>query len=215
MVVGDDFGGTAVVTNSNFSDNTGFYGGAIAAVSVSMSGSTFSSNSALWSGGAITAGYIDIESSKFTRNSALRGGAIFYCEESSIRTTIFARNTANKESAGEFGPPDLTGLGGAVAGYGGTLTLIANQFTANRADVAGGAVFLEGQSPSSLAAMSKNRFVRNRAVRTGGAVGYATDGLIAPPSRSELLAAQRHNRFSGSQRGRGGIFGGFESPVIN
>ena len=214
MVVGDDFGGTAVVEDSVFTRNTGTYGGAIGALSVLVSGSTFTANSAEWSGGAITAVHINVDRSSFTGNSALRGGALFYCGESSITNSSFTRNVAERGN-NEFGPDALTGLGGAVAGYDGTLTLISNRFTGNRASVAGGAVWLDSDAVESLAVMSKNRFTSNRAGRAGGAVGYNTllvEGSV--PSRGELRAAQRQNRFSGNRGGRSPLIGGFGVALV-
>jgi len=214
IVAGNDFGGTAVVEDSVFTRNTGAFGGAIGAESVLVSGSTFTANSAEWSGGAITAIYINVDRSSFTGNSALRGGALFYCGESSITNSSFTRNVAERGN-NEIGPDAITGLGGAVAGYDGTLTLIANRFTGNRASVAGGAVWLESDAAESLAVMSKNRFTSNRAGRAGGAVGYNTllvEGTV--PSRGELRAAQRQNRFSGNRGGRSPLIGGFGVPLV-
>jgi predicted outer membrane repeat protein len=214
MVAGNGFGGTAVVEDSVFTRNTGVFGGAIGAESVLVSGSTFTANSAEWSGGAITAVSINVDRSSFTVNSALRGGALFYCGESSITNSSFTRNVAERGN-NEIGPDAITGLGGAVAGYDGTLTLIANRFTGNRASVAGGAVWLESDAAESLAVMSKNRFTTNRAGRAGGAVGYNTllvEGSV--PSRGELRAAQRQNRFSGNRGGRSPLIGGFVVPLV-
>ena len=211
QVVGDYIGGAAVVTDSTFSGNTGIYGGAIGAVYVSVSGSTFNRNSAEWSGGAITAVNAEIDRSTFAGNSSLRGGAVFYCGESFITNSSFTQNVAERVSNSRVGPAELSGLGGAVAGYGGTLSLTSNTFTSNRADLAGGAVWLEDNAGESLAVMSKNRFTRNQAGSIGGAVGYALNtGSV--PSRSELRAAQRQNRFSGNRGGRGALFGGFVVP---
>ena len=206
MVVGDDFGGTAVVEDSVFTRNTGTYGGAIGAESILVSGSTFTGNSATISGGAITGQDVSIDRSTFAGNSALRGGAVFYCAQSTISNSLFTRNVAESLRSIQIN----AGLGGAIAGYGNALTLTANRFTGNRAGVAGGAVWLEQYGAESLALMSGNRFTRNRAGRSGGAVGYNTlseEGSV--PSRSELRAAQRHNRFSRNLGGRGAQFGGF------
>jgi predicted outer membrane repeat protein len=206
MVVGDDSGGTAVVEDSVFTRNTGTYGGAIGAESVLVSGSTFTANSATFSGGAITGQDVSIDRSSFAGNSALRGGAVFYCAQSTISNSLFTRNVAESLRSIQI----YAGLGGAIAGSGNALTLTANRFTGNRAGVAGGAVWLDQYGAESLALMSGNRFTRNRAGRSGGAVGYNTlseEGSV--PSRNELRAAQRHNRFSRNLGGRGAQFGGF------
>ena len=206
MVVGDDFGGIAVVEDSVFTRNTGTYGGAIGAESVLVSGSTFTGNSATFSGGAVIGQDVSIDRSSFAGNSALRGGAVFYCAQSTISNSLFTRNVAESLRSIQIN----AGVGGAIAGYGNALTLTANRFTGNRAGVAGGAVWLEQYGAESLALMSGNRFTRNRAGRSGGAVGYNTLSVAGSvPSRSELRAAQRHNRFSRNLGGRGAQFGGF------
>ena len=206
MVVGDDFGGTALVEDSVFTRNTGTYGGAIGAESILIAGSTFTANSATLSGGAVTGQDVSIDRSSFRGNSALRGGAVFYCAQSTISNSLFTRNVAESLRSIQIN----AGLGGAIAGYGNALTLTANRFTGNRAGVAGGAVWLEQYGAESLALMSGNRFTRNRAGRSGGAVGYNTLPVAGSvPSRSELRAAQRHNRFSRNLGGRGAQFGGF------
>ena len=215
QLIGEDtiIGGAVVVTDSDFSGNTGVYGGAIGATYVSVSGSTFSRNSAEWSGGAITAVNAEIDRSTFAGNSSLRGGAVFYCGESFITNSSFTRNVAQKVGISWFGPAELSGLGGAVAGYGGTLALTANRFTANQATFAGGAVWFEGVAVDSLAVMSRNSFTGNRAGSTGGAVGY---NLLAQPvpSRRQLMVAQGHNRFSGNRGGRGALFGGYALQFV-
>ena len=212
MVVGDDFGGTALVEDSVFTRNTGTYGGAIGAESILVSGSTFTANSATFSGGAITGQDVDIDRSSFAGNSALRGGAVFYCAQSTISNSRFTRNVAESLRSIQIN----AGLGGAIAGYGNALTLTANRFTGNRAGVAGGAVWLEDYAAESLDQMSGNRFTRNRAGRSGGAVGYNTLPVAGSvPSRSELRAAQRHNRFSRNLGGRGAQFGGFGVLILD
>lgn len=211
MVAGDDFGGTAVVEDSVFTRNTGIYGGAIGAESILVSGSTFTANSATFSGGAITGQDVSIDRSSFAGNSALRGGAVFYCAQSTISNSLFTRNVAESLRSTQIN----AGLGGAIAGYGNALTLTTNRFTGNRAGVAGGAVWLEGYAAESLALMSGNRFTSNRAGRSGGAVGYNTlseEGSV--PSRSELRAAQRHNRFSRNLGGRSPLIGGFGVALV-
>ena len=215
MLDGRDVGGTAVVSGSAFSRNTGIYGGAIAAVYVSVTNSVFDQNRAEWAGGAITAINVEIDRSRFTGNRSLRGGAVFYCGESVISNSVFSRNVAERAGVEGLGPDELTGLGGAVAGYGGMLTLIANQFTGNQASVAGGAVWLEGDAAESLVEMSKNRFTNNRAGRAGGAVGYNTLMVAGSvPSRGELRIAQRQNRFSGNRGGRTPLIGGIGVPFV-
>lgn len=215
MLEGRDGGGTAVVSGSTFSRNTGLYSGAIGARYVSVTDSVFDRNRAKWSGGAITAINVEIDRSRFTGNRSLRGGAVFYCGESVISNSVFSRNFAERAGVEGLGvegldPDERTGFGGAVAGYGGTLTLIANQFTRNQASVAGGAVWLEGDAAEILGEMSKNRFTSNRAGRAGGAVGYNTLMVAGSvPSRGELRAAQRQNRFSGNRGGRTPLIGGF------
>ena len=212
MVVGDDFGGTALVEDSVFTRNTGTYGGAIGAESILIAGSTFTANSATLSGGAVTGQDVSIDRSSFRGNSALRGGAVFYCAQSTISNSLFTRNVAESLRSIQIN----AGLGGAIAGYGNALTLTANRFTGNRAGVAGGAVWLEDYAAESLDQMSGNRFTRNRAGRSGGAVGYNTLPVAGSvPSRSELRAAQRHNRFSRNLGGRGAQFGGFGVPTLD
>ena len=212
MVVGDDFGGTALVEDSVFTRNTGTYGGAIGAESILIAGSTFTANSATLSGGAVTGQDVSIDRSSFRGNSALRGGAVFYCAQSTISNSLFTRNVAESLRSIQIN----AGLGGAIAGYGNALTLTANRFTGNRAGVAGGAVWLEDYAAESLDQMSGNRFTRNRAGRSGGAVGYNTLPVAGSvPSRSELRAAQRHNRFSRNLGGRGAQFGGFGVLILD
>ena len=199
----------SVAINSTFTSNSAPLGGAVFGYLFSAEGSTFTANSAQQVGGAIVGLSVTSNSSTFVRNRAASGGAIWAIVIGEIVNSTFKRNTATalRTPPEEFeflGPITVAGgLGGAIAGSAGPLTLTNNRFTGNRASVAGGAVWFDYVAADCLALMTKNRFVGNRAGKAGGAVGFS--GSASTVTRSQLRAATRANRFSGNSAPRGSL----------
>ena len=202
------FDGGVLVWDSSFRNNYGTYGGALSvAEGVEVYDSTFTGNSAAYAGGAITTNDAQIFRSTFTGNSALRGGALLFCNTSMVLNSVFTRNRALSSRVKMWGG---TGLGGAIMfSFNGELTLTANVFKENSASRAGGAVWLSYGAPTSLTLMTKNRFVRNRAPNAGGAVGF--DKYGEAPTRAQIAAALRANRFSGNAAAVGASIGGLRA----
>jgi predicted outer membrane repeat protein len=197
-----------LVFDSIFRNNYGTYGGALSvAEGVEVYDSTFTGNSAAYAGGAITTNYAQIFRSTFTGNSALRGGALLFCNTSMVLNSAFTRNRALSSRVKMSG---VTGLGGAILFSSDSgLTLTSNVFKENSASRAGGAVWLSAGAPTNLPLMTKNRFVRNRAPNTGGAVGF--DKYGEAPTRAQITGALRANRFTGNAAAVGASIGGLRA----
>jgi predicted outer membrane repeat protein len=97
--------GTLSVTNSTFSNQTSSYGGAIYAnvdVAVTVTNSTFSSNSALIGGGAIYAnvgGAVTVTNSTFSNQTSSYGGAIYANGTLSVTNSTFSNQTSSYAGA--------------------------------------------------------------------------------------------------------------------
>ena len=135
------FGCTLVLRTVSFTGNTGAAGGAITALtgSLTVGDATFTQNTAVDGGGAVFSDNAAtvITGAAFDRNSesgTLGGGAI-YVTGGSLRV-----------GSGRFtGNVAATGSGGAVHVVGGAATTLTNVvFSANEAAQDGGAVFVDG-----------------------------------------------------------------------
>ena len=143
------------ISNGNASSGAGILNNG----ALTVSNSTFTSNSAAGLGGAIynNMGTLTVIDSTFFNNSAASGGAIYTEEGNSTGGTLsviastFYGNTAN------------SGGGGAIAADGATVTITNSTFASNSATSLGGAIL--GNAPT----VNNSIFVGNTAT-TGGAI---------------------------------------------
>ena len=152
--------------SKGFNGFSSYAGGAILnSDTATITGSTFTGNSANSQGGAIynydTAA---ITGSTFTGNEAVEGGAIFNWGTATITGSTFTGNEAN--------------YGGAIY-YGGTAaTITGSTFTGNEANSDGGAIY-----NGVTATITDSTFTGNSANSRGGAIyNYGTANIIANES---------------------------------
>ena len=213
-----------VITGSRFTDNHAVgdidvedpEGGAIYAFQdlgmvlevLEISNSTFTGNTSVEDGGAVYADYtLTIDSSSFTDNHAIgesdttEGGAVYVNEADEVVITgsSFTANSAY-EDGGAIALDDLIPEVDGVGGF----TLVGNSFSWNQAKgdsgADGGAVFFSARDVE----LTNNRFTRNSAERSGGAVygGAAMEG--SSPYFAYLFNFAR-NAFTGN---RSSTYGG-------
>ena len=153
-------GGTLTINNCTFKSNSatlnnqGYYGfgGAIYNTgTLSVVGSTFTSNTAEADGGAIyNIGTATIVGSTFTNNSltGTYGGAIYNGGTLTVIASNFTNNTGYDGGAISHGTVDLLPTG--------ILTIIDSNFTGNVATSAGGAIWTHGSSSIANSIFSNN-----------------------------------------------------------
>ena len=163
---------TMTVTDSTFTSNDAFAGGALAPrVALTVTGSTFGGpsaaegNVATNAGGAITsAGSLDtvgynIDNSTFTNNRSTSGtgGAIHHESPGDVVVddSTFSSNQADID-------------GGAVAHFGGNITLTGSTFFLNSADGGGGAIKIG--TDTGLDEVKNSTFRLNSAGANGGSI---------------------------------------------
>lgn len=134
----NDADATAQVRNSVFTAN-GVDGDAGAIGNngdFTLTGCTFTSNSAASAGAIMNTGTMNITGCTFTGNKANygMGGAILNTGLMTINDSTFTSNTANTDG----------GAGGALINDGGTLNIKSTTFTSNTADLSGGAIYNNG-----------------------------------------------------------------------
>ena len=171
-----------VLTDVTMSSNLAHYGGALwaadgAGIDITITGSTFTENTAEIDGGAIGTGGISslaVSGSTFTDNTTAKydGGAIAVGDLSGAITVTDSTFTGNTALGYVVGVSYVHGgYGGAiyVGGHDGAFTITGSTFTDNEAAIDGGAVF--DNSGASLG-ISGTTFTEN-SVRfyDGGAVG--------------------------------------------
>ena len=161
-------GGTAVITDSLFENNTAVdSGGAIsfASATLTITDTTFHGNAATnRDGGAIRGdpGTIDITNSTFTANTSDgSGGAI---SATGVTGTITASEFRYNRST--------AGSGGALGLVGAPTVTIASRFYANAAEFDGGAMFIQGET-NEEADIFNSIFVGNTG-RRGAAIAGAS-----------------------------------------
>jgi len=148
---------TVTVTGSTFTSNraTSDEGGAIVATTVTVTGSTFSGNESGCVGGAISADSATVASSKFTGNlSGCEGGAIYADADVNVTLTVFTSNVADD-------------YGGAIDVYG-DLVVRGSTFRSNESGD-GGAIAVWGPTATVIG----STFTNNKAIAAfgyGGAV---------------------------------------------
>ena len=136
-----------IVSNSNFTKNTAYIGGAIYVGSdsgnITVIKSNFTENSATVNGGAISldASSVTINESNFYNNTAQNGGAMYVGGvglTNKIISSNFEGNVASNKDTHD-------GRGGAIDWVASSGTLYNTNFTRNYADY-GGAVYMGGNS---------------------------------------------------------------------
>lgn len=137
-----NYGGTARISNSTFSNNSasGAAGGGIyndASGTITISNSTFINNTSSLSGGGILngSGTMTITDSTFDNNTSnTAGGGLFNSGTLSITNSTFANNSVNDG-----------GSGGAIAnGSSSTVTIASSTIANNQSSSSGGGIENEG-----------------------------------------------------------------------
>ena len=166
---------TGVVSNSNFTLNTAYRGGALYVGSqsgkINISNSNFYENFATSEGGAvcIDASSVTVNASNFYNNTALDGGAMYVGGEGFTNKVISSIYKGNKASDRQ----NHDGRGGAIDWVASSGYLIDTNFTENYADY-GGAVYMGGNSISSQ--INNCLFESNYARYNGGAIDWNSTG---------------------------------------
>ena len=163
----------ATLLNSNFTENTAAFGGALNVESnggsTYVNNSRFEDNKAYVHGGAIhlQASSVTLNNTIFYENEANNGGALFVGGAgltNYVYNSNFENNTAND------------GHGGAINWLASEGHIIASNFTGNTAGV-GGAIYLNGNSSNSR--IVNVTFRQNSAKHNGGAIDWnATGGQL-------------------------------------
>ena len=161
----------ATITNSSFTRNFAFEGGAIHVDSNSghtnITNSNFTGNWAIAEGGAINleASSVTVNGSNFIRNIASDGGAL-YVGGKGLTNYVYNSNFEFNDAG--------SGHGGAIGWLSSTGHIINSNFTSNSAEYGGG-VYLNGNSTESQ--IIGSRFIGNSANTNGGAIDWnATSG---------------------------------------
>ena len=170
---------TVTVTDSTFTSNYAYAGGAIRATTATVTDSTFTSNDADGNGAAIYATTVTVTSSRFTSNIANNGGAI-YATTVTVTSSRFKGNAASIGGAilaGDYVSVTSSRFIGNTASTGGaisasTVTATSSTFTGNIAS-SGGAIHAD-----TTATVTRSTFTSNTATSRGGAID-ATTGTIA------------------------------------
>ncbi|HUZ25726.1 MAG TPA: hypothetical protein VMV07_18365 [Streptosporangiaceae bacterium] len=174
-------GGTVTITKSSFADNAGSLGGAIRNTNggnLSATSTNFVDNLAFF-GGAIYNGSTStavLSTDEFADNRAGSGGAILNMGHLTVTgyssSISGSSNFAGNVARGLLGavkspaPLILSGYGGAIDNFLGTLTVAFTNFTENAASNDGGAVWNGG----SAGTIDSSGFTGNFADDDGGAI---------------------------------------------
>ena len=156
-----------------------FYGGGLEnAGTVTITGSTFTGNTATWDGGAIDNadgantgdGSVTVTASTFTGNNAKVGGAIASGAWGGFGTAQVTASTFSGNGAQVDAADGLGGYGGAIAiGYGGNgaATVTASTFSGNTAAADGGAIASGGNGGGGSVQVAVDLFNGSCAQVTG------------------------------------------------
>jgi predicted outer membrane repeat protein len=177
-------GGSVTLTNDNLYWNSAFglngYGGGIGGVGVTISGCTFTSNSAT-SGGGIDGSNMTVSNCTFASNSALGGGAI-RGSSMDVSGCTFTGNTAARGGAiyldltGNFIIDKSTLTGNSASSFGGgiyiqvvsasydsqyAVTLTNDVVMNNVAGYTGGGILIEAGAPVHIDAFTAANIIGN------------------------------------------------------
>lgn len=163
-------GGTVVVANSEFIENTvggNTAGGAIHASRIRVKNSAFDLNSAFFGGAIFASESLIVDRTSFTRNSADEdGGAIYAWGQTEILRSQLTTSEAggyggaisidNGEAdlrieSSTFNENSALEDGGAISFYGRNLGVRSSDFLANSADEAGGSIYTYDAAQVSIA----------------------------------------------------------------
>jgi len=191
-------GGTLTVTGSTFSGNSATSGGAIANNgTLTVTDSTFSSNSSTGDGGAIVNdenGTLTVTNSTFSGNSSTGdGGAIAHRGLYGSRVKV---------TNGTFSSNNATRGGAVSCDSNGTLTVTDSTFSGNSATSDGGATF-----NNCTLTVAGSTFSGNSATRQGGALYCDSDGILTV-TNSTLSG-------NNATKSGGGIFNGGRLTVTS
>jgi hypothetical protein len=173
--------GLTIANGNNTAGSFPMGGGLDNAGTVTITGSTFTGNSATWDGGAIDNadnagnGSVTVTASTFSGNTARLGGAIASGEWGGFGTLTVTASTFTGNTVKVGGGNGLGGYGGAISiGYGGngTATVTASTFSGNTAEAAGGAIASGGNGGGGTMTVAGDLF--NGSCTQG--VGPWTDG---------------------------------------
>jgi predicted outer membrane repeat protein len=185
--------GTVTMTGSTFTGNSADSGGVIFNNgTVTLTNSIFRNNSSGGSGGVLfnsSTGTVTVTGSTFTGNSSGgSGGVIFNTNRLEVTGSTFTGNSANNN------------LGGGISN-GGTLTMTGSTFTNNSARLGGG--LSNGNGTEAI--VNSCTFIGNQASGNGGAI-YDTGVL------SLLNSTLQNNRAGGDG---GGIYFGSSNAKVS
>ncbi len=175
------------VDNCIFTDNNAAsnFGGAIYnnAGNVTLTGSTFTDNSALNRGGSVyNEGLFNVISCKFTGNTADYGGAIYNWDTLNVKGSSFTGNSASTS-------------GGAIYNINGILNVTNSTFIQNNA-TQGGAIYNNGTSTFNGCIFNNNTVFAN-----GNAIGGAINNICI---LAVYNCAFNNNSASGNYNAMGG-----------
>ena len=168
--------GITIANANNTTSGTG--GGLNNAGTVTITGSTFTGNTATWDGGAIDNadgantgdGSVTVTASTFTGNNAKVGGAIASGAWGGFGTAQVTASTFSGNGAQVDAADGLGGYGGAIAiGYGGNgaATVTASTFSGNTAAADGGAIASGGNGGGGSVQVAVDLFNGSCAQVTG------------------------------------------------
>ncbi|MBE2221726.1 MAG: hypothetical protein IAF02_09310, partial [Anaerolineae bacterium] len=222
------------IENSIFTGNVGSNGGAVATngwgandagVAVTVTGSTFTNNSAtaaaIPGGGNGGGGFylsggsaLTVSNSTFTGNQSQNGGAIHLLHSNLLATNVtFNNNVANNTAGG--------GGGGAIYMDGtksmaGEVRIIGSQFNGNSTNQLGGAMFTypEGTGTVTIKTSTFNGNVSNTRGQ-GGAIYHQAENDMQPMTIEESLFVNNRAVSNAADRaGQGGAIWSTEATLV-
>ena len=173
--IGAEGSGTITIKNSKFENNKARQGGAIdiEGYTLNIDNTEFIGNDAVMLGGAVHASQgtvTTVTNSKFERNTDYQGGAICSKGTTGSLTIDNSEFIANEVTGTEMPVKETWSSGGAIW-VENALTLTNSNFTANKAEYNGGAVYIQ-PTGSASASIDNCRFVDNSAGVNYGAIVY-------------------------------------------
>ena len=180
--IGAEGSGTITIKNSKFENNKARQGGAIdiEGYTLNIDNTEFIGNDAVMLGGAVHTSQgtaTTVTNSKFERNTDYQGGAICSKGSTGSLTVDNSEFIANEVTGTEMPNKETWSSGGAIW-VENELTLTNSNFTANKAEYNGGAVYVQDGTVS--ATIDNCRFENNYAgVNYGAIVLYALTNTVS------------------------------------
>ena len=166
-----------IVSNSNFTNNHAYDGGAIYVGSesgqINITGSNFRQNYAISKGGAISiaASDVNVTESNFYYNNATNGGALYVGGDGTTNYIYLSNFEGNVAKADTMG----AGFGGAIDWVASSGHIISSNFTGNLANYGGG-LYLGVKSNESI--IENCIFKGNHAKYNGGAIDCNASKMV-------------------------------------